>query len=184
MPESPESVPAIVVTGATGNVGRAVVHALLQSGLAVRALVTDPASATLDAALPANGLAFFVRFDFADPATFNSAFNGAKRLFLMRPPAIGNAAIIINVLDAARIRGVNRVAFLSIQGAEHNPLVPHHAIEKQLMRMAAEYASEMKSLYQQGMAVPRSLTRATSGRPSPLRSRMQTVVPTPIARLN
>ena len=128
MPESPESVPAIVVTGATGNVGRAVVHALLQSGLAVRALVTDPASATLDAALPANGLACFVRFDFADPATF--------------------------------------------------------AIEKQLMRMAAEYASEMKSLYQQGMAVPRSLTRATSGRPSPLRSRMQTVVPTPIARLN
>ena len=41
-----------------------------------------------------DSLLHFVRFDFADAATFAGAFTGASRHFLMRPPAIGDATVI------------------------------------------------------------------------------------------
>lgn len=140
--------PPILVTGATGNVGRPLVRALLAGGHAVRALATDPARAA--AVLGAEGgerlsvarLSFarlsFARLDFGDPATFAAAFGGAEALFLMRPPAIGDAAVVVRALEAARAGGVRRVAFLSVQGAERNPVVPHHAIERHLLRAAAD----------------------------------------------
>lgn len=125
----------IVVTGATGNVGREVVKVLAAQGQSVRALVTDPASVPPGLGIP-DGSIEIARFDFADPTTFEAAFRGAQAMFLMRPPAISNAAIMGRAASAAQAAGVRHMVFLSVQGAQHNPLVPHHRIERHLERLA------------------------------------------------
>jgi uncharacterized protein YbjT (DUF2867 family) len=116
----------VLVTGATGNVGREVVRAARARGLAVRAAARGDASALLGSDVTQ------VRLDFSDPATF-ACTEGVDALFLMRPPAIANVAqTLLPFLDEARRRGVKHVVFLSVAGAEKNRLVPHHAIEQHL----------------------------------------------------
>ncbi|MFO0576285.1 MAG: SDR family oxidoreductase [Polyangia bacterium] len=117
----------ILVTGASGNVGSAVVHALQQRGARVRAAGTSPERLTASGSGPA------VKLDFFDPATFAPAVSGCSALFLMRPPAI--AAVrrtLLPFLAVARAEGVRHVVFLSVQGAGSNPLLPHHTVEQQL----------------------------------------------------
>lgn len=119
----------ILVTGATGNTGSAVVRALQARGLAVRVAGTSPAR--LAAAFPGVDQ---VRLDYREPATFGPAARGCRALFLVRPPAISRVAPTLNALvDAARVEGVAEVVFLSVAGAGENRLVPHHAVERHLM---------------------------------------------------
>jgi uncharacterized protein YbjT (DUF2867 family) len=122
--------PPILVTGAPGNVGTPLVRELLAAGARVRVAARD-----VDAARAAFGeAAEIVPFDMTDPATFG-AFDGAERMFLLRPPAIADVkGVIVPALDAAWARGVRHVSFLSIQGAERNRVVPHRRIEDALRR--------------------------------------------------
>nr|BFE80675.1 SDR family oxidoreductase [Planobispora longispora] len=72
-------------------------------------------------------------FDFADPATWPAAFADVETMFLLRPPAVANVRRdLIPAVAAARSAGVRHVVFLSLQGAEHNRLTPHAAVEKWL----------------------------------------------------
>jgi len=104
----------VLVTGATGNVGREVVAALTRRGLEAHA----PARPD---------------FDLTAPATFAPALAGCDGLFLMRPPAISDVAATLHPLvDAARLAGVRLVVFLSVAGADTNRLVPHHKTERYL----------------------------------------------------
>ncbi len=114
----------IVVTGATGTVGGAVLRRLLADGHHAVAATRDTAVALPDGAQA-------VRFDFGDPATHRAALAGADGLFLMRPPSLG-ADAVNPVVDAAVAEGVGRVAFLSVLGAGRNPVVPHRATERHL----------------------------------------------------
>lgn len=121
----------ILVTGPTGNVGRYVVEALRARGQAVRAGVRRPAP-TADA----DGVAE-VALDLADPRTFAAAVSGCAAMFLLRPPAISDTKrTLIPLIDAARAAGVAQIVFLSVTGADTNPLVPHHAVERHLRRGA------------------------------------------------
>jgi uncharacterized protein YbjT (DUF2867 family) len=75
-----------------------------------------------------------VTLDFRDRSTFSCA-DGADALFLLRPPAIADVdATLLPFIDEARRRGVRHVVFLSVAGAENNRLVPHHAVERHLMK--------------------------------------------------
>ena len=117
---------AILVTGATGRVGGALVRAL--AGRApVRAATRDPVGAAWpDGTQP-------VRFDFADPATHGPALAGAGAAFLMRPPAVTDPAAFEPFLDAAARAGVRRVAVLSVRGADRVRVLPHHGMERRVM---------------------------------------------------
>jgi uncharacterized protein YbjT (DUF2867 family) len=134
----------LLVTGATGTVGREVVRAALAAGHAVRALVPDPATA-LDrlatvpgaAAARATGRLAAARLDLHDRASVADAVAGGTRCFLLRPPAIADVdGVVAPVIDAMLAAGVRHVVFLSIQGAERNRLVPHRAIEDHLQACA------------------------------------------------
>ena len=94
----------IVVTGATGHVGRNLVAGLAAGGLEVRALTRDPAAA----ALPAG--AEVVRFDSAQPGTFAAAVRGATAVFV-NATAIGAATA--EFLTAAKNGGARRAVLLS-----------------------------------------------------------------------
>ncbi|WEV28387.1 NAD(P)H-binding protein [Streptomyces sp. 71268] len=126
----------IVVTGATGNVGRSLVSQLVAEGQPVRGLTRDPDRA----ALPAGAEA--VRADFADPAALAALFAGATGLFI-NLSAVGEHTPA--VLAAAIPAGVRRVVMLS-SGAvdddpdETNPLVAHHVVpERAVMASGAQW---------------------------------------------
>ncbi|KAA2258064.1 NAD(P)H-binding protein [Solihabitans fulvus] len=111
----------IVVTGATGNVGRTLVHALAEAGAQVTAVSRGPA----DTGLPKG-----VRHrqaDLADPESLRPVLDGADALFLL---VAGDSPH--GILDAAKAGGVRRVVLLSSQGAGTRPeSYPHpHAFER------------------------------------------------------
>ncbi|MCF6507689.1 SDR family NAD(P)-dependent oxidoreductase [Blastococcus sp. MG754426] len=116
----------VLVTGASGNVGRPVVDRLVAGGIAVRRADRSPA----DHAGPG---AEAVRFDFTDPSTWPAAFAGVETVFLVRPPALGDVRRdLLPAVAAARDAGVGHVVFLSLQGAERIPVVPHATVERWL----------------------------------------------------
>ncbi len=126
----------IVVTGATGNVGRSLVSQLVAEGQPVRGLTRDPDRA----ALPAGAEA--VRADFADPAALAALFAGATGLFI-NLSAVGEHTPV--VLAAAIPAGVRRVVMLSSDAVdddpdEANPLVAHHiAPERAVMASGSQW---------------------------------------------
>ena len=92
----------ILVTGATGTVGRHVVARLLDAGEKVRALTRRPD----EAGLPEK--AEVVQGDLALPETLEKAFHGVEKLYLF---PVGQTAK--EVVDLAARSGVRRVVVLS-----------------------------------------------------------------------
>jgi uncharacterized protein YbjT (DUF2867 family) len=116
----------ILVTGATGNIGRPVVERLLEAGRSVRAadISTDRVREVFGDSVEA------VRLDFTDPATWHHAYDGIELMFLMRPPQLSNISRdMAPSLQAAKGAGVAHMVLLSLQGAETNKVVPHAKIE-------------------------------------------------------
>ena len=126
----------IVVTGATGLLGGAVVERLLgkvpaaEIGVSVR----DPAKAT---ALAERGVRVR-RGDYDDAASLAHAFEGAEQLLLVSAAATGEPALRqhATAIDAARAAGVRRIVYTSHMGA--NPAtafapMPDHAATEALL---------------------------------------------------
>lgn len=111
----------ILVTGATGTVGRHVVHQLVKRGADVRALVRDPAKAGLPA-----GVAV-VQGDLLDVDALRAAVSEISTLFLLNavvPDEFTQALIALNV---AREAGIKRVVYLSVIHSDLYVNVPHFA---------------------------------------------------------
>ncbi|MCX4756264.1 SDR family oxidoreductase [Kitasatospora purpeofusca] len=104
----------IVVTGATGNVGRELVRTLVGAGEQVTAVSRRPGP------LPAG--VRHVPADLADPESLRPALDGATALFLL---VAGEAPQ--EILRLARSAGVRRVVLLSSQGVGTRPEVYGHA---------------------------------------------------------
>ncbi len=120
----------IVVSGALGNVGTAVVQALLDRGALVRAadIAVEPMAARFGPGVET------VQLDFNDVSTFEPVVRGAASVFLIRPPAISRVGPTLNVfVDAVKAAGVKHVVFSSVAGAESNRIVPHHRVETHLL---------------------------------------------------
>ncbi|WP_112249035.1 SDR family oxidoreductase [Kribbella monticola] len=94
----------ILVTGATGRVGRHVVQGLLEAGTTVRALVRNPAGAALPEAVEV------VQGDITDAATVERAAAGVDAAFLLWPSFSAEGA---QPVVAALTEQVSRVVYLS-----------------------------------------------------------------------
>jgi uncharacterized protein YbjT (DUF2867 family) len=106
----------IVVTGATGKVGRQVVAQLSERGAKVRAVTRDPGSAGLPAGVEV------VRGDMSDPASLEPHLAGADSVFLVWPftspeQAASQGSQVVQVLA----RHVPRIVYLSAQAAAGRP---------------------------------------------------------------
>lgn len=114
-----ELTPPVLVTGATGTIGRHVVAGLQAAGRSVRAAVPHPERAR-DKLSAGVG---WVRFSFTDPSTWADAFDGVQVMFLMRPPQLLNIKRdMVPALQAAHNAGLSHVVLLSLQGAESNKI--------------------------------------------------------------
>jgi uncharacterized protein YbjT (DUF2867 family) len=119
----------ILVTGATGNIGRLVVEQLVKRGADVRALVRDPAKANL----PANvGIA---QGDLLDVDSLRSAFSGVSTLFLLNAVGADEFTQAVTALNIAREAGVERVVYLSVIHSDLYVDVPHFAGKYGVERM-------------------------------------------------
>ena len=138
----------ILVTGATGNVGREVVRRLLDLGEPVVAAVQDAQDAQR---VPGDGTAT-TAFDLCEPETYPTAFSGVRRLFLMRPPRLSDVKrTLFPVIDHARQAGVEHIIFLSLLGAERNNMVPHHKVERYIQDSGLPYTFLRPSFYMQNL---------------------------------
>jgi NAD(P)H dehydrogenase (quinone) len=111
----------IVVTGATGQLGRLVIEQLLRTEAATSlvAAVRDPAKA---ADLAARGVQVR-QADYTQPATLDAAFAGADKLLLISSNALGQrVAQHRAAIDAAARAGVKLVAYTSVLRADTSPL--------------------------------------------------------------
>jgi uncharacterized protein YbjT (DUF2867 family) len=138
----------ILVTGATGNVGGDVLHGLLELGVPVRAAVTDLVRARTT--LPEN--AELVRFNFTDPSTFGTALEGVSRVFLMRPPTMGDPKVFQPFLEALKARNIEQVVFLSLLGAQGNPVVPHRKLELAIEKLEIPHVFLRPSFFLQNLS--------------------------------
>lgn len=144
----------VLVTGATGTVGRHVVDELLGAAVPVRAAVTRARHGAVLARHPGLGPSALteVVLDLTDPGTWGPAFDGVERMFLLRPPHLSRPRReMVPALEHAVRAGVRRVAFLSLQGAERNPVVPHHALERWLRRSPVEWTMLRAAYFMQNL---------------------------------
>ncbi len=136
----------VLVTGATGNVGRPVVEALVAAGRAVRTAQRDPARPAAAGADP-------VTFDFTAEPTWAGAFGGVETMLLVRPPQVGDVRRdLLPALAAARRAGVCHVVFLSLAGAERLPVLPHATVEKWLRGSGLDWTFVRPSFFMQNLS--------------------------------
>lgn len=134
----------ILVTGATGNVGRPLVGLLAEAGVPFRAFVRDPGRAR-DLLGPDVEL---VRGDFAEPATLESALEGVEVMFLLNgDPELEGCAV-----DVALRSGVRRVVKQSALGIALEPPPFHRRIEQRLERSGLGYTHLRPNAFMQTLA--------------------------------
>lgn len=125
----------IVVTGASGQLGRLVIQSLLKTvpAAGIVAAVRQPAAVADLAALGVQ----VRQADYAQPATLDAAFQGATKVLLISSNALGErVAQHGNVIDAARRAGVALLAYTSLLHADTSPLglAAEHTATEALLR--------------------------------------------------
>ncbi|MGR9141553.1 SDR family oxidoreductase [Rhizobium leguminosarum] len=111
----------ILVTGATGNVGRQVVEHLVKRGADVRALVRDPSKAEFPADVSV------VQGDLLDVDSLRNAMSGVSTLFLLNAVVPDEFTQALVALNLARSAGIERIVYLSVIHADVYVNVPHFA---------------------------------------------------------
>src|SRR5690348_3049334 len=116
----------ILVTGATGNVGRHIVAELVGSRHAVRVLSRSPQSAVWPAEVDV------VAGDLSDPRSLAAALEGVETVFLFAVPGSGPGFVA-----AAQAAGARRVVLLSSGAVDDDaaeqdgPIAAYHAAIEQ-----------------------------------------------------
>lgn len=133
----------MLITGASGRVGGGLATAL---------------AGQVDMRLTGRGPGT-VALDFLDPQTFRPALDGCDSVFLMRPPQIASGRAFRPFLDAAHAAGVRRIIVLSVKGAENNPILPHHGVEREVMARGfdwtmlrpADFMQNLETVHRNGL---------------------------------
>ncbi|MET0291626.1 MAG: NmrA/HSCARG family protein [Steroidobacteraceae bacterium] len=111
----------ILVTGATGTIGRNVVEQLVKRGADVRVLVRDPAKARFPSGVNV------VQGDLLDVDSLRSAFAGVSTLFLLNAVVPDEFTQALVALNLAREAGIDRLVYLSVIHSDVYVNVPHFA---------------------------------------------------------
>jgi NAD(P)H dehydrogenase (quinone) len=137
---------SIVVTGATGHLGRLAIESLLTRGVPAEQIVATGRRVEALDDLRERGVTVR-RADYSDPASLRDAFAGAERLLLVSGSEVGQRlSQHRNAIAAAKEAGVQLIAYTSILRADTSTL-----------RLAAEHRATEQALAESG--VPHVLLR-------------------------
>jgi len=141
----------IIVTGANGQLGRAIVERLLervpaaQIGVSVR----DPEQAR---GLEERGVRVR-RGDFADAISLADAFEGASQVLIVSANALGETAVRLNrtAVEVAKAAGTRRILYTSHMGANPSspfpPMPTHAATETALQESGVAFTALRNGYY-------------------------------------
>ena len=120
----------ILVTGASGNVGGAVLRELLRAKAPVRAMYRSSEDAT-----KAPAAANPVIADFADRGSLDRTLEGIDRVYLVCSPIPQLVELESNMIDACRVRGIKHLVQNSALGAStYDKSFPrwHYEVERRV----------------------------------------------------
>ncbi len=142
----------ILITGATGNIGFAVIKSLFEKEASDEIIAgvrnIDKARETLNSF---SSLKFRL-FDFEDSNSFENALNEIDTVFLLRPPHIADVDKYFKpLLDQMKTSKVREVVFLSVQGADRSKVIPHNKIERLIREYPIPYVFLRPSYFMQNL---------------------------------
>jgi NAD(P)H dehydrogenase (quinone) len=133
---------SIVVTGATGHLGRLIVEALLRNGTPASEIVAAGRNVDKLADLEARGVRV-ARIDYADADSLAAAFAGAHKLMLVSGSEVGQrVAQHSAAIDAAKAAGVSHIVYTSAPKAAATTLIlapEHKATEEYLAKSGVPF---------------------------------------------
>ncbi|MFG3419777.1 SDR family oxidoreductase [Micromonospora sp. NPDC048063] len=133
---------SIVVTGATGHLGRLIVDSLLRRGVPAGQVVALGRDTDRLADLAARGVTVR-QADYSDPDSLRAALAGAEKLMFVSGSEVGQRVQQHrNVVDAAKEAGVGLVVYTSITKADTSSLIlatEHRATEQEIRSSGLPY---------------------------------------------
>jgi NAD(P)H dehydrogenase (quinone) len=130
---------SIVITGATGHLGRITIKALLDRGVPATDIVAAGRNAVALTELAGLGVRT-ASIDYSDPDSLAAAFVGADKVLLISGTTPGERVAQHGaVIDAAKAAGVGQIVYTSAPRADTTTLVlaPDHAATEALLRQSA-----------------------------------------------
>ncbi len=112
----------ILITGASGNVGKEVLRQIVQTGARVRAAFQSASKA----ATAPSGIEV-VTMDYNQPQTMQAALKGVDRVFLVGPPAANLPVLERKAVDEIRQSGVRQIVKLAAMGGRESTFARQHA---------------------------------------------------------
>jgi uncharacterized protein YbjT (DUF2867 family) len=130
----------ILITGATGNVGKEVIRFLDGNYTEIQLIAGVRNIARLNPFFKKYPQISFVTFDFEKSDTFDQALENIDTIFLIRPPHISDVHTYFSpLIDKIKQKGIHQIVFLSVQGVEISKIIPHNQIEKLIRESKLDY---------------------------------------------
>jgi len=133
----------ILVTGASGQLGRLIVNSLIQRGIAANQIVVAVRSPEKVQDLAEQGIVVR-KADYTDTASLTAAMLGVKRVVLVSSSEVGQRAEQHkNIVQAAKAAEIELLAYTSILDAQNSPLTlaaEHVETENMLAASGVPYA--------------------------------------------
>jgi len=149
----------ILITGATGNMGQETIKVLLDTNnqdIEIVAAVRNVARAKQELGKFAE--IKYRKFDFKDSESMEKSLEDIDKILLVRRPAISQVEeYILPFIKMMRRKTIEQVVFLSLQGAEKNPVVPHYKIEKYIKEESIPYTFLRPSFFMQNFSTTHHL---------------------------
>src|SRR6187549_704996 len=114
---------SIVVTGATGHLGRLVVESLLQRGVPAGEIIAAGRDLEKVKDLADRGVRT-ARIDYSDPESLRTAFTGAQKLLLVSGSDVGQRIPQhTNAIEAAAATGIEHIVYTSAPRASTTAMI-------------------------------------------------------------